>query len=275
MERTWRLSGLEYLVLRERLVDRWHNWPFTYITDIRGYYDFQFAKARVWGELQAAWDPELADVLVKSLRADIRMVVQAEDRSAARPLDGRIVMSGKKFGDRAVLIQGFGSRTAQSQDELEIIECDAASLTRLLVDRLPPMAPGSLPRVELLESGRDEAGFDHWHGRSSLYDEGDHDVDARCRQWQAAPKSTVGRILITQGHSNFGPRGQVTKWLVWEDHPGDGRYVIGMEPPAAAVAADAAGLCALIDRHCDELMLVSDDESRRGLVRASVYDGGR
>ncbi|WP_067844521.1 ESX secretion-associated protein EspG [Nocardia lijiangensis] len=275
MERTWRLSGLEYLVLRERLVDRKQSWPFTYITDIRGYYDFQFAKARVWGELQAAWDPALADVLVKSLQADIRMVVRAEDRSAARRIDGQIVMVGKKFGDRAVLIQGFSSTTTESHDELEITECDAASLTRLLVDKLPPMEAGSQPRVELLGTGGEQAEFDHWHGRGSLYDEGDRDVDARCRQWQAAPKATVGQIVITQGHSHFGPRGQVTKWLVWEDHPGDGRYVIGMEPPPAAVAADAARLRALVDRHCDELMLVRDDESRGGLVRASVYDDGR
>ncbi|PXX61697.1 ESAT-6 protein secretion system EspG family protein [Nocardia tenerifensis] len=274
MERTWRLSGLEYLVLRERLVDRKQSWPFTYISDIRGYYDFQFAKARVWGELQAAWDPALADVLVKSLRADIRMVVHAEDLSAERRQDGLIVLAAKKFGDRAVLIQGFGTVTPESHDELEITECDAASLTRLLVDKLPPMAAGSQARVELLDTGRPDE-FDHWHRRSSLYDEGDRDVDARCRQWQAAPKATVGRIVLTHGHSTFGPRGQVTKWLVWEDHPGDGRYVIGMEQPVAAVAADAAGLRTMIDRHCDELLLVRDDESRGGLARASVYDDGR
>lgn len=274
MERTWRLSGLEYRVLRERLVDRGQNWPFIYTSPIRGYYDYQFAKARVWGELQAAWDPALADVLVKSLQADLRIAVLAEDRSTVRRVDGYIVMAGKRFGDRAVLIQGFSPETLESQDELEITECDAESLTRLMVDRLPPMEAGSQPRVELLGSAG-ESDFDHWHGRSGLYDDGDRDIAARCRKWQAAPKATVGRIVITQGHSNFGPRGQVTKWLVWEDHPGDGRYVIGMETPPAAVAVDAAGLRALIDRHCDELMLVRDDESRRGLVRASVYDDGQ
>ncbi|MFI9403282.1 ESX secretion-associated protein EspG [Nocardia sp. NPDC052316] len=274
MERTWRLSGLEYRVLRERLVDRDRNWPFIYTSPIRGYYDYQFAKARVWGELQAAWDPALADVLVKSLRADIRLAVHADDYSAARVLDGRIVMAGRKFGDRAVLIQGFSPTMLESQDELEITECDAASLTRLLMEKLPPMTAGHQPRVELLDSGG-AADLDHWHGRSSLYDEGDGDVDARCRQWQAAPKATVGRVVITQGHSNFGPAGQVTKWLVWEDHPGDGCYAIGMETPTAAVAVDSDGFRALIDRHCDELMLVREDESRRGVARASVYDHGR
>ncbi|QIS02295.1 hypothetical protein F5X71_08130 [Nocardia brasiliensis] len=274
MERSWRLSGLEYLVLRERLADRTYNWPFTYISDIRGYYDFQFAKARVWGELQAAWDPTLADVLVKSLRPDLRLVVHAEDYSAARRLDGLIVMAAKIFGDRAVLIQGFSSKMPESHDELEITECDAASLTRLLVDRLPPMAAGSWPRVELLAAAGEQE-LDHWHGRNSMYDQGDRDVDARCLQWQAAPKSVVGRVEITHGHSVFGPSGQVTKWLVWEDHPGDGRYVIGMETPPAAVAVDAAGLRALIDRHCGELMLVRDDESRAGRAKVSVYDDGQ
>lgn len=272
MERTWRLTGFEYLILRDRLVGRRNNWPIMYLSDLPGgYYDFQYAKARVWGELQAAWDPALADVLVKSLGADLRMVVTALDYSAEQWLAKRIVLAGKRFGDRAVLIQGFSDTTPERHDTVEITECDAASLTRLIVDRLPPMDAGSRPRVELLNSGAD-ADADHWHARSTLYDEDDGDVDSRSRQWQAAQKSTVGRIEITQGKSDFGPRGQMTKWLVWEDHPGDGRYVIGMEQPVVAVAADAAGLRAQIDRHCDELLLVRQDESRRGVARASVFD---
>ncbi|MEV6562770.1 ESX secretion-associated protein EspG [Nocardia sp. NPDC051756] len=274
MERTWRLSGLEYLVMRERLVDRRHNWPFTYLSDIRGFYDFQFKKARVWGELQAAWDPDLADVLVKSLRADVRMTVRASDSSAPHDLAGHKVMAAKRFGERAVLIQGFSTTTSESHDEIEITECDPAALARLIVDRLPPMAAGAHPRVALLNTAEEQ--FDHWHGRSALFDdEQDHDVDARCRTWQAAPKATVGYIMITHGHSTFGPSGQVTKWICWEDHPGDGRYVIDLEPPIAAVATTAEGLGKLIDRHCDELLLVRADESRRGVARASVYDDGR
>ncbi|WP_330179052.1 ESX secretion-associated protein EspG [Nocardia sp. NBC_01503] len=273
MERTWRLSGLEYLVMRERLVGRRNNWPFAFRSDVRGYYDFQFKKARVWGELQAAWDPALAEVLVKSLQADVRLVVHADEQHADDADITRKVMSGRRFGDRGLLIEGFHGASPDCHDQLEITECDAAALARVIVDRLPSVAAGTEPRVELLSAG--EQRFDHWHGRSSLYEDDDRDVDARSLRWQAAPKGMVGSILITQGHSSFGPRGQVTKGIFWEDHPGDGRYVIDLEPPTAAVATDADGLRKLIDRHCDELRLVRQDESRRGVSRESVYDDGR
>ncbi|WP_328712576.1 ESX secretion-associated protein EspG [Nocardia salmonicida] len=274
MERTWRLSGLEYLVMRERLVGRRSNWPFAYLSDIRGHYDFQFAKARVWGELQAKWDPALADVLVKSLQADIRIAVQAENPSAAHDLPERKILTGKRFGDRAILIQGLHTTTVESHDELEITECDAASLSRLIVDKLPATEAGAQARVELL-SADEEAQFDHWHGRSSLYDEGDRDIDLRGRQWQAAAKALVGSMQITHGPSTFGPSGQVTKWIIWEDHIDDGRYVIDVGPPIAAVAIDSDGLCKLIDRDCSELLLIRDDETRRGVTRSSVFDGGQ
>ncbi|MET7768232.1 ESX secretion-associated protein EspG [Nocardia sp. NPDC005366] len=274
-KRSWRLTGLQYLVMRERLVGRRQNWPFSYISDIRGYYDFEFAKARVWGELQAEWDPALADVLVKSLNADIRMVAHAEDKGATNGFADRKVMVGKRFGERGVLIEGFVGSSPESHDEIEITECDAASLSRSIVDRLPPMDAGSQPRVELLSTDKQDS-FDHWHGRSSYFDgDDDRDVDIRSRMWQAAPKSTVGRIVITQGRSAFGPSGQVTKYIFWEDHPDDGRYVVDLEPPIAAVATDADALGKLIDRHCGELLLVGADESRRGVIRESVFDDGR
>ncbi|MBF6076334.1 ESX secretion-associated protein EspG [Nocardia beijingensis] len=273
IERTWRLTGLEYLVMRERLVGRRMNWPFAYRSDIHGHYDFQFAKARVWGELQANWDAALADVLVKSLRADIRIALQAVDHSALEALDGRKVLAAKIFSDRAVLIEGFHTTTFDSHDELEITECPATALPRLIVEKLPPEPAGTQSRVELLNSDT-EAGFDHWHGRNSLYDEGDRDIDLRGRRWQAAQKGFVGAMQITHGHSTFGPRGQVTRWIIWEDHPGDGRYLIDPGPPVAAVAVDAAGLGKLIERECAELLLVRDDESRQGVARGSVYDDG-
>ncbi|MFI6172413.1 ESX secretion-associated protein EspG [Nocardia sp. NPDC051052] len=270
MTRTWRLTGLEYLVLRERLVGRQQNWPMDYYSDIRGYYDFQFRKARVWGEWQARWEPELAEALVQSLDAEVRLAAHVYNRGAPTDLTGRMVLAGKRFGDRAVLIHGRHTHTVNSHDDIEITVCDAVSLTRLIVDKLPPMAAGSLPRVELLGHNQEET-VDHWHGRSSVYDD-DHAVDSHCRQWQAAPKGTVGRIVLTQGHSKFGPSGKVTKQIFWEEHVGDGGYVIDLDPTPAAVATDTEGLRALIDRQCGELLLVGQDESRRGVERESVYD---
>ncbi|MBU3068090.1 ESX secretion-associated protein EspG [Nocardia sp. NEAU-G5] len=269
MERTWQLTGLEYLVLRERLLGRPNSWPFRTVTTITSAWDYQFAKARLWGELQARWDAELAEVLKASLDPDLRLIAQVfgtRDNNATRDL-----LTAKRFGDRAVVIQGFNPTSLYSHDRLEITLCDAAAMSRVLVDRLPPMTPGSQPRVTLLSYDKEES-VDHWtRGNSGFYDDGDT-VDTQSRHWQAAPKSRVGSIQITQGQSRFGPRGKVTKHIFWEEHHGDGCYVIDLEPPIAAVAAGSEQLRAGIDAQCAELLIVGQDESRQGSARESVYD---
>jgi ESX secretion-associated protein EspG len=182
------------------------------------------------------------------------------------------MLVAKRFGDRAVVIQGFNPKSVYSHDEFEITLCDAAAMTRVLVDRLPPMTPGSQPRVALLSYNQQDTA-DHWTrgGNSGLYDDGDT-VDSQSKNWQAAPKSRAGSIQITQGRSRFGPRGKVTKHIFWEEHPGDGCYLIDLESPMAAIAADSDNLRGRIDKECGELLLIGRDESRRGVARESVYD---
>lgn|GEM_PF-4607336 len=269
MEHTWQLTGLEYLVLRERLLGRPNSWPFRTLTPIESAWDYQFVKARVWGELKAKWDAELAEVLAASLEPDIRLVAQVfgtRGDNATRDL-----LTAKRFGDRAIVIQGFNPTSLYSHDHFEVTLCDAAAMSRVLVDRLPPMTPGADPRVELLSYDKEET-VDHWtRGNSGFYDDGDT-VDTRSRYWQAAPKSRVGSIQINQGQSRFGPRGKVTKHIFWEEHGDDGCYIVDLEPPIAAVAADGEQLRVTIDAQCAELLIVGQDESRRGSARESVYD---
>lgn len=271
MEHTWRVTGLEYMVLRERLLGRPTSWPFRTVTrDIAAdAYELQYIKARIWGELQAKWDAELAEALVKSMDPDVRLMAQvfgSRGDNATRDL-----LTAKRFSDRALVIQGFNPKSLYSHDELEITLCDAATMSRVLVSRLPPMTAGSAPRVELVSYNKEET-VDHWaRGNSGFYDDGDT-VDTQSRHWQAAPKSRAGNIQITQGQSKFGPRGKVVKYIVWEEHPGDGCYIIETEPPIAAVAADAEELRRRIDGQCAELLIVGADESRRGAARVSVYD---
>ncbi|MEV0770624.1 ESX secretion-associated protein EspG [Nocardia salmonicida] len=273
MEKTWHLTGLEYRVLRQRLLDRNTNWPFIFRSEVRRAYEYEFVKARVWGELRANWDPALAEVLAKALTADVRIAVLGRDKRDPADFSGNVTVTAKRFGDRALVMQGFHTTTRDSHDQLVLTECDASALTALLVAELPDVAAGSRGRV-VLPSHDSAAEFDHWHGRSTLYDVGDGDHEVRGRDWQRAPKATVGRILITHGHSAFGPRGQVRKAVFWEDHVDDGRYLIDIGPPVAAIGTDAAGLAKAIDRQIGEVLLVRGDEARTGFVRGSVYDDG-
>jgi hypothetical protein len=62
------------------------------------------------------------------------------------------------------------------------------------------------------------------------------------------------------------------KQMFWEDHPGDGRYLIDLVPPMAAIGIDATGLQGHIDQGIAEMLRMAQDESREGVVRASVFD---
>ena len=77
---------------------------------------------------------------------------------------------------------------------------------------------------------------------------------------------------MRQGNSKFGPQGLRVKRLFWEDHPADGRYLIDLDPPIAALGIDADVLQQRIDQGIAEMLRMVQDESRQGVVRASVFD---
>lgn len=271
MERTWHISDLEFMVLRERLLGRNLPWPFSYVGPMRSHHDVVYEKQRVWAQLQADWDPDLATAVIAAGSPDARVQVRSWDSGDVLHPATRYFLVGNRCGERAVLVHGLCGRSADTYDSYRIVDCDAAGLSAAIVAILPEMPAGPQRRVELMSYHQEET-VDHWTGRSTLFDDGSADIDTRSRAWQAAPVTTVGIIDIRQGASKFGPRGIGVRRLFWEDHPGDGRYLIEVNPPVAAVGIDAAGLRTRIDEEIAEILRVAQDETAEGIVRASVFE---
>ncbi|MBU3065194.1 ESX secretion-associated protein EspG [Nocardia sp. NEAU-G5] len=271
MNRTWHLRDLEFIVLRERLLGRELPWPFSYVGPVRSHIDFLNEKARLWSRLQPNLDPDLADAIVRAGDPDARVQIRCWDARDTLDPVSRQFLVGNRCGSRAVVVHGTCGDDFESFDRYRIVECAAQELSAVLVDSLPPMPAGSHSRVELMTYHQAET-VDHWSGRSNLYDDGADTVEHRSRQWQRAARGTVGIIDVRQGKSAFGPRGMALNRLFWEDHPDDGRYLIDLNPPLAAIAIDAAGLRARIDAEIAEILRVVQDESREGTVRSSVFD---
>ncbi|WP_216897434.1 ESX secretion-associated protein EspG [Nocardia alni] len=265
---------MEFIVLRDRLLDRYLPWPFTYIGPVRSRIEFLHEKARTWNRLQTIWDPDLADAITKAGNPDTRVQIRCWDGRDISATASRYFLVGNRCGARAVVIQGIYERSAQSCDSYRIVECDAQSLSSVLVDSLPEMPAGSQGRVELTNYGDTESmrAADQWsHGRSSFYDDGDDDA-YQSKRWQSTPRTTVGIIEVRQGKSKFGPQGMKTvKRLFWEDHPGDGRYLIDLDPPIAAVGIDAQDMRQRIDRGIAEMLRMVQDESQEGIARTSIF----
>ncbi|MQY24976.1 ESX secretion-associated protein EspG [Nocardia aurantia] len=269
-EQTWHLSDLEFLVLRERVLHRDLPYPFTYVNPrLTTYAEFERLKSAVWRSLQSRWDPNLIDAITQAANPDVRVQVRTWHSTNMEDLSQRFFLVGNRCADRAILVQGYSDNSVDTFDRYRIVDAPAESLSSMVVEALPEMTAGSQSRVDLLTYGQEET-VDHWSKRG-FYDTGDNDVDRRSQNWQQASQSLVGIIEIRQGRSKFGPRGMSLTRMFWEDHPGDGRYVIDLAPPMAAVGVDSAGLRARIDRAISETLLVVQDESRQ-LTRESVFD---
>ncbi|MCX4093075.1 ESX secretion-associated protein EspG [Nocardia sp. alder85J] len=269
-EQTWHLSDLEFLVLRERVLRSDLPYPFTYVNPkLTTYLEFERLKSSVWRSLQSRWDPDLVDVLTEAARPEVRVQVRTWHSADMGDTSQRYFLIANRCGERAILIQGYSDHTVDTFDRYRIVEAPAESLSGLVVGALPEMTAGSQSRVDLVTYHQEET-VDHWSNRG-FYDSGDNDVDRRSQSWQQAAQGLVGIIEIRQGRSRFGPRNMRLTRLFWEDHPGDGRYLIDLTPPMAAIGIDAAAMRNHIDRAIADTLLVVQDESRE-LMRESVFD---
>jgi hypothetical protein len=271
MNRTWELTGMEFVLLRKRLLGRSLPWPFDHVSDAKTVDEFRLEERRTWDRLCAHWDPDLADAVVNAADPDARVQIRARDTREMKNPAKRLRLIGNRFGARALVIRQVPGRTVWHSQAFIVTECEAGELARVMVDNLPKADAGTRGRIELMSYHTRET-VDHWYGRSTLDADADA-VDVRCRSFQKATKSTVGIIEVRQGRSIYGPRGLALRRLFWEDHPGDGRYVIDLEPPMAAVAADSAALEAKIDAEIAEVMRALQGELRERVVRGSIFDG--
>ncbi|MQY22487.1 ESX secretion-associated protein EspG [Nocardia macrotermitis] len=285
MERTWYVEGLEFVILMKRLLGRTLPPPFTYLSPtLQTRINALNEEARIWKQLRANWDPDLADLISWTGEPELRIEVSAWDPRDDGPAL-QYDMLCFRSGSRAALIEGFYNAAGTSCERYRIVECDPAELSSLIVEALPQAPAGTQGRVELSDyeiSGR--GGTDDWSrgGRSSFYDDGDNDLDVRSRGWQQSTKSLVGMIGFHQGNAEddaqagpMPPNAVVIDWadyLFWEDHPDDGRYLVELTPPVSAVGIDADGLRRRIDQKAAEVLRTSWEENSEPYARSSIFD---
>ena len=97
MHRTWTITDLEFIVLRERLLDRYLPWPFMYVGPVRSRIDFLNEKARTWSRLQRNWDPDLAEAITGAGNPDVRVQIRAWDGRDIGDPAGRYFMVGNRW----------------------------------------------------------------------------------------------------------------------------------------------------------------------------------
>ncbi|MEC3913334.1 ESX secretion-associated protein EspG [Nocardia sp. CDC160] len=148
-----------------------------------------------------------------------------------------LVVHGARRGRRAcVLIQKPGETTMHSGG-VTMLECEPEELAALLVAQLPPAEPGQSTVIPI---ATEPAPPDPYEApRASAFDTFEESVDTRSLRFFSTPADQTGAMQILQGRSKYGPRGVAVSTLVWRDLPGDGRYLIDLDPEVkSAVGVD-------------------------------------
>ncbi|MGK8553660.1 ESX secretion-associated protein EspG [Nocardia gipuzkoensis] len=261
MKRTWRFTDVEFDVLWEPLREDALPRPFTILSRIPYYEDYLRAQYETRERLRATLDPAFDGVLDVVARPDIRVVVRGIDgKNPANP-EGSIQMQAVRRGDEGYLLKQLPGETIEHSAGFTITECDPLKLADVVATELPDVGAGKGNRITLPVAPEDDH-MDHEYGDSRLWDTFEDTSRQSAERFLRTVPTTVGGIEISQGHSRFGPRGQLTRGLEWRDLPDDGRYVITQDTPPTAVPADSKQLVAMINTEIAAIIRVIKDEWR-------------
>ncbi|MEV6273924.1 ESX secretion-associated protein EspG [Nocardia sp. NPDC051832] len=236
--------------------------PFTFVTDIPYYDDFQRELRSVRNRLQADVDPRV-DELCAELR-DPDLSVEVRGGSGADWTDAKqtIRLRAVRCGSRGYLAKQLPGKTYDASGGFTITECDPLGLAAVVVAALPKAEAGKGKNVTLPMpvTAKTDEGLDHSFGTSNLWDSFDDDNSARAEKFEQIVPVTEGYIVVRQGRSVYGPRGQLRIQLGWRDLPDDGRYVIGPELPPIAQPADDNKFAAMINKEIAKVIQTIKDE---------------
>ncbi|MGV9972228.1 ESX secretion-associated protein EspG [Nocardia beijingensis] len=255
MNDTWEFSGLEFTAAwhaaKESLPD-----PFFYLSGTTYYDDARRQKDEAWQRIRTRWGRALEELMDVLMVPDIRLVIRGIDGRDARNPQGSIrILAGRK-GDRAFLVtQKPGAE--RPTGGFTVAEHDALALGHAVAAALPKVDAGRGRAFDLLAPDGD--GLDHSYGRSLVHDVEDR-AASRSESFDRAQATTVGTIVVEQGHSRFGPRGIARAHLAWRDLVDDGRYAIVPGNPPTVVAADVRRLAELINARIAEVVRTIKDE---------------
>ncbi|WP_406265593.1 ESX secretion-associated protein EspG [Nocardia sp. NBC_00881] len=260
MSRTWSFTDLEFVVLWERLEEDFLPHPLMFTSRIRLHDDLAREKAQIWDRLRSTVDGSLGDALAAIARPDVRLAVQGRNGKDLDDPAGSIRILATRSGDSGYVVKQRPGETIRHSAGFTITECSAVRLADAVVAELPDIGPGKLADITLVPE-RSADDMDYSYGRSRVEQATfENSVGQRSQRFLESSLSVIGAIEIIQGRSRFGPRGVTRHVLQWRDVEGDGRYVIAVQNPLAAVAADRKRLTAMINTKIAEVVRVIKDE---------------
>ncbi|MGO4518939.1 ESX secretion-associated protein EspG [Terriglobus sp. 2YAB30_2] len=260
MNRTWSFTDLEFVVLWQRLNQDLLPHPLIFTSRIRLHDDLVREKAATWERLRSRVDGSLRDAFDAIARPDVRLAVQGRNGEDLDDPAGSIRILAARSAGTGYVVKQHPGETIWHSKGFTITECSAVGLADAVVAELPDAGPGELADVTLV-TGSSADDIDYSYGKSKVKQASFGDsVRQRSRRFLESSLSVIGAIEIIQGRSRFGPRGITRHVLEWRDVEGDGRYVITVQNPLVAVAADRKRLTATINAKIAEVIRVIKDE---------------
>ncbi|MGV9663644.1 ESX secretion-associated protein EspG [Nocardia niigatensis] len=234
---TWQFTDIEFKVLCNRYRQGAIPSPLVYTSRTMDPDDYQRELWAAEAELNQRLDPGFRAVFEVVCNPEVFVGVHGwHDADIDNP-DKHLVVHGARRGRRAcVLIQQPGETTMHSGG-VTMIECEPEELAGLLVAQLPETESGQSTAIPIVT---EPAAPDPYEApRASAFDTFEESTDTRSLRFLSTPADQTGAMQILQGRSKYGPRGVAVSTLVWRDLPGDGRYLIDLDPEVkSAVGVD-------------------------------------
>ncbi|MFC9993667.1 ESX secretion-associated protein EspG [Nocardia sp. NPDC127526] len=263
---TWRFGDLELVVLWEQFTGEGLPDPFIFTSRTPLLFDYLREKRAVAEQLRARQDPSLRWLAEVVTQPDLRITVSGFDCRDPENAEGRIRMIALRRADRGLLIKQLPGETYLHSGGFVVSECDPLRLADEVAAALPEVEAGKQAEIELVDPRRN-AVSESEIGRTIIDDVFEDSAGLRSKRFLMTTPVRMGTIQIGQGHSKFGPQGITRYGLEWRDLDGDGRYLIGGEPPYRAVAVDGAKFTRAINVRVAAVIRAIKDE--RGMLGVS------
>ncbi|MEU6580734.1 ESX secretion-associated protein EspG [Nocardia sp. NPDC046763] len=244
---SWQFTDIEFKVLCNRYRQGAIPSPLVYTSRTMDADEYRRQLLAAEEELDQRLDPNFRAVFEVVCNPEVFVGVHGwHDADIDNP-DKHLVVHGARRGRRAcVLIQQPGETTMHSGG-VTLIECEPEELARLLVAQLPDVEAGQSTAIAI--ATEPSAPDPYEAPQASAFDTFEESTESRSLRFLSTPADQTGAMQILQGRSKYGPRGVAVSTLVWRDLPGDGRYMIDLDPEVkSAVGVDARRLVDHLDR---------------------------
>ncbi len=257
---TWTLTDLEFLVLWEESGNDTLPLPLTFATDLRDRTQFDRVKFDTREHLNAVRNSGVDMMLSVLTHPDIHISVHAHDGADPELASGSIRIYAARCGEHGYIVRQLPGKTIWHSGGFVVTGCQALELAGAVVRELPEESAGRYSNIPLHQhDSASSAEMDPYSMSDLIVESGDED-SALVEYLRNSQAERIGRIVISQGSSRFGPRGITRGRLGWRDVTDDGRYTVTRTSPAAAYGTDANRLINMINTEIATVVRAIKDE---------------